>query len=163
MMKEPATKSELVELVTSARAAWNELLAAIPPADMERAQVVGEWSIKDLVAHISWFENEIVDLLRTRALVGSDLWNLSTDERNHAIYLQSRDRPLEQVLSESQQIYTQLVALLGSLQDAELHDPSRYKDMPSDWLPWRVLTDNTYEHYQDHTQDIQAWLDREIS
>jgi hypothetical protein len=39
-----------------------------------------------------------------------------------------------------------------------LHDPGRFTDMPPDWLPWDLLAQNTYEHYQDHLLDFTARL-----
>ena len=55
--------------------------------------VVGKWSVKDLVAHITWSEREMVGVLAARALAGSDLWSLTNDERNEIVYQQNRDRP----------------------------------------------------------------------
>ena len=61
--------------------------------------MVGKWSVKDLVAHITWSESEMVGVLAGRALVGSDLWSLTNDERNEIVYQQNRDRPLDEVLA----------------------------------------------------------------
>ena len=27
------------------------------------------------------------------------------------------------------------------------------------WQPWKLIAENTYEHYQDHLQDAQAFLE----
>ena len=159
MIKAPATKSELVELVSSARAAWESLLVDLQPRDYEQPSVAGEWSLKDMIAHLAWFENEMVGMLEARALVGSELWNLSQDKRNQAIYLQNKDRSLNDLLSASRHIYARLLGLLEGLKDAELHDPARFNDMPTDWVPWRIIAGNTYLHYLDHAQDIQVWLE----
>ena len=59
MLKAPATISELVELVSSARAVWEALLVSLQPRDYEQPGVAGEWSLKDIIAHIAWFENEM--------------------------------------------------------------------------------------------------------
>ena len=162
-MKTPATKNELLEWVTSARAGWDEILARLQPADMEQSGVVGEWSIKDLIAHITWSENEMVGMLKERTLVGSELWDLSQDERNQVVYLQNKERPFDEVLSEARQIYTQLLQQLEGLQDAELHEPACFRGMPSDWQPWRIIAGNTYLHYQEHTMDLQSWLSGKTS
>ncbi len=158
MIKAPATKSELLGWIISSRAGWDEQLTHLNPADMERPGVVGEWSIKDLIAHITWSENEMVGMLKARALVGSELWELSTDERNQIVYLQNKDRPLEEVVSEARHIFTQLLSLLEGLEDPELYDAAYFKDLPTDWLPWRIIAGNTYLHYQEHRKDLQAWL-----
>jgi len=51
------------------------------------------------------------------------------------------------------------LGLLEGLKDAELHDPARFNDMPTDWVPWRIIAGNTYLHYLDRAQDIQVWLE----
>ncbi|UCH59714.1 MAG: ClbS/DfsB family four-helix bundle protein [Anaerolineales bacterium] len=158
MIEAPATKAELLEWVTASRSAWEELLADLHPADMEIPGVVGKWSIKDLVAHITWSEKQMVGMLKDRALVGSELWELGTDERNQVVYQQNKGRLLEEVLSEAQYIYTQLLSLLKGLNEPELYAAAYFKNMPPDWLPWRIIAGNTYLHYQEHSQDVQAWL-----
>ncbi|MFW9817861.1 MAG: ClbS/DfsB family four-helix bundle protein [Candidatus Thorarchaeota archaeon] len=157
-MNTPSTKNELVELIKTARDRWKTQLERVDRGKMELAGVTGDWSVKDLVAHITWSENEMVGLLGKRVLVGSELWSLSTDERNHAVYLQNKDRPLDEVLNEAEALYTQLLKLVEGLDDEELHDPSRFENMPSDWTPWRIIAGNTYIHYDEHAQDLKAWL-----
>src|SRR5262249_54248648 len=87
------------------RAGWDVELAEVERAHMSLPSAAGEWSVKDLIAHVTWFEREMVDLLRDRALAGSDLWMLPQDKRNAAIYAENRDRPLDDVLAEARRVY----------------------------------------------------------
>lgn len=139
---------------------WDALLDEVGEQQMTLQVLPGGWSVKDLIAHISWYENEMVDLIRTKTLRGSELWLLPTDERNQSIYAMNRSRSLEEVLRESHQIFARLEGLIESLEEADLVDASRYADMPPDWPPLEVLAENTYEHYDDHISDIRNWLDR---
>ena len=119
--------------------------------------------MKDMIAHITWFEKEMVDLITAHALLGSELWNLPTDERNAAIYELVRHQTLEQVLEESAQVHQQLVEVLPTLSDQDLTDPSGFPNMPPDWQPGMLIAQNTYEHYEDHMQDVQRWLENRDS
>jgi hypothetical protein len=83
---------------------------------------------------------------------------LPTHERNAAIYQQNKDRPLPDVLAESQQIHQQIMTHLATLSDDELNDPGRFTDMPPDWIPHQLIAGNTHEHYTDHTAVLQSWL-----
>lgn len=150
--------SQLIEEIQSAWSAWEKLLAVINPASMSQPGVAGEWSVKDIIAHITWHEQEMVGLVKAHALVGSELWNLPTDERNAAIYEESKDQPLGQVLAESAQVHRQLLGALPSLSDDDLTDPSSFPNMPPDWQPWMIIAQNTYEHYRDHILDVERWL-----
>jgi hypothetical protein len=37
------------------------------------------------------------------------------------------------------------------------------QQIPTDWLPWRVIAGNTDIHYREHTQNLQAWLDAQAT
>jgi hypothetical protein len=84
------TKAELLTMIRTARARWETLLAEIPLALLTEPGVIGEWSIKDIIAHISWGERENIGVVRAHAVVGSELWQLSEDERNAAVFEQNR-------------------------------------------------------------------------
>lgn len=65
--------AEFLEKIKTERATWELQLARFAPNQMTSPGVVGNWSVKDLVAHITWSEREMVGMLQDRALVGSDL------------------------------------------------------------------------------------------
>jgi hypothetical protein len=125
---------------------------------MTQPGVEGHYAIKDIIAHITWYEQELIGVMQARALVGSDLWALPTHDRNAAIYDQNKDRPLPTILAESHQIHQQLITLLATLTGDELNHPTHFRDMPPDWIPWQLIASNTNEHYADHTAVLHSWL-----
>lgn len=157
-MDTPFTVSQLLKTIQQARTEWNALIEPVDQSKMTQPGVAGQWSLKDIIAHITWHEREMVGLIKAHALVGSELWNLPTDERNAAIYEEVRDQPLSQVLEESTQFYEQLIEVLPSLSDEGLVDPSGFPGMPPDWQPWVIIAQNTYEHYQQHIPDLEKWI-----
>lgn len=159
-MPSPTTVSQFIDILQQERAKWNTMIDSIGREDMLKLGVVGEWSLKDIIAHITWFEREMVDLVKAHALVGSELWNLPTDERNAAIYKQVRAQSLDQVLDESEQVHQQLLELLPTLSNEDLTNPGSFPNMPPDWQPWLIIAQNTYEHYQQHMPDIQKWISK---
>ena len=159
-MDQPGSVQQLTKTIQNARTTWEALLRQVDQGQFTAPGVAGDWTLKDIIAHITWHEKEMVGLIQAHALVGSELWNLPTDERNAAIYDQVRDQPLEQVLEESVQVHQQLLNALPSLSDEDLTDPSGFPNMPPDWQPGMIIAQNTYEHYQDHIQDVERWLAR---
>lgn len=152
-------KAIFLEMLQTGRAQWEALLAKVDQARVTEPGIEGEWSLKDILAHVAWYEREMVGILQTRALVGSSLWVLPNVERNAAIFDQNCNRSLPEVLAEAQHVYFELLHTAQSLADDDLIDPSRYRDMPADWVPWKVFADNSYEHYAAHIPAIRAWLD----
>lgn len=126
-------KQTFLDKVQSGRSQWDNLLALVPHERMTQPGVAGEWSVKDIIAHVSWHEQQMLGILHAHAFVGSDLWNLPLDERNAAIYEQNRQRSLADVLAEAQQVFPQLVAAIEPLSDNDLNDPGRSPGMPPVW------------------------------
>ncbi len=151
-------KLTFISKVQEAHEEWLSLLAEVDESRMTEPGLPGGWSVKDVIAHITWYEREMIGMLKAMALEGSDLWQLPNDERNVPIYEENKDRPLEKVLSEAEQVYAQLFEAIKSLSDDELSDSSYFRGMPSEWAPWDVIAGNTYDHYHQHIRDIHAWL-----
>jgi hypothetical protein len=140
------------------RAEWDRVLAEVKEEQMLEPGLPGGWSVKDVIAHVNWYEQEMVVLLETRELAGSELWGLPADERNIPIHEQNKDLILDEVLAESNRVFERLWELVSQLDDEVLTEASRFDQMPEDWEPWQVIAGNTYEHYQEHIPDIRAWL-----
>src|SRR3954451_9230574 len=134
-MIEPQTAAEFCAAVASAYQEWEMVLAAVGEPRMTVPSVDGAESIKDVIAHVAWYEREMIGVLHEHALAGSDLWGLSTNARNVAIFAANRDRPLAEVLTEARNVHRQLLAELAALTDADLADATRFRDMPPAWHP----------------------------
>ena len=158
-MDAPEDIQQFIGTIQSTWSAWETLIKQVLEERMTQPGAAGDWSLKDIIAHITWHEKEMVGLISAHALVGSELWNLPTDERNSAIYELVKDHPLEQVLAESEQVHQQLMDALPTLSNQDLTDPSSFPNMPPDLQPWMIIAQNTYEHYEDHMRDVQRWLE----
>jgi uncharacterized damage-inducible protein DinB len=157
-MEQSPTVQQLIDNIQTERAAWETLIEQIDQERLTSPGVAGSWSVKDIIAHITWFEREMVSLVKAHALVGSELWNLPTDERNAAIYEEIRGASLDRVLEDSAQVHQQILELLPTLSDKDLTNPESFPDMPPDWQPWLIIAQNTYEHYQQHIPDLEKWI-----
>jgi hypothetical protein len=152
-------KEEFMLKFHAARSEWEAMLAEVGTGRMLEPGV-GDWTVKDVVAHNTWNEREMVEMLGRRDMEtsGADLWRLSNDDRNQAIYEMYRDQPLSQVLAEARQVYEDLVRQLERLDEDDLNEPTRFRSMPADWIPWQVIAGCTFRHYPDHIADVNRWL-----
>jgi len=143
-------RDELLKRIRDARARWEGALEALDDAALVQPGFAGDWSAKDVIAHIAWHEREMIGMIRARALVGSELWLLRLHERNDAIYRANCDRSSAEVRREAEVVYAGLLEALETLSDQDLVDPGHFPGMPVDWQPWQVIAGNTFEHYLDH-------------
>ena len=149
-------KATLLKTLTETRAAWEALLAQIDEEQMLKPGAAGKWSVKDVIAHVASGESELVPVLRTHA--GSDLLNLSDDERNEIEYQQNKARPLNDIVNEERQAYTALLEVVQQLSDEDLNDPHCFKNMPQEWRPWQLIAGDSFKHYEDHMPSLRDWL-----
>lgn len=160
-MENSPTKSQLLESIRNNFQVWEESLKQMDDSQMAQAKI-GEWTVKDVIAHITWHEKEMVGLIQAHALVGSPWWDLPTDQRNQLIYEENKDRLLNEVREEANLAHGQLIQLVEALPEGDLYDPASFPGMPPDWQPVILIVQNTYEHYQNHLHNLMAYLDEHI-
>ncbi len=149
-------KEEFIQKVKETHSEFEKMLARLSPAQLTQSKTCGEWSVKDVIAHVTWHERQMVGVISTKTLGGSPWWNLSLEARNAAIHAENKDRPLQEILKDAQVVFGELLTQLESLSEEDLQMAGNFKDMPPEWKPWEVIASNTFEHYPDHTRDIRA-------
>jgi hypothetical protein len=161
---EPMTSARLLSIMQMERAEWEALLAQVGEARMTEPGVEGQWSVKDIVAHLTWYDRTVVEGAQTgirgERFVRTGLRALGTDERNERIAVESHNRPLRDVLADSRQAFDQVLAVVRACPDDVLND-GRLTGLPDDVPPWVLVANNTYKHYREHGRAIRAWLDRQ--
>ena len=116
-----------------------------------------EWSVKDVIAHITWWEGSVVNWV-SRALSGEMLARTeTTDEVNAHVFEDNRDLPLATVLDAFEASFPPLESLLNRLTDEEINDAEicDIRGMPL----LNFLVGNTFAHYADHVDDLRAYVE----
>ncbi len=84
-------KTQLLETLRIEREQWESLLAQIGEGRMTQPGVADEWSVKDIITHVMWYERETVGILQQHTFVGSPLWRVSLEERNAGTVAEKHD------------------------------------------------------------------------
>lgn len=168
MSAETMTKAQLLERMRAGRAEWEALLAVVPESRMIEPDVEGEWSIKDILAHVTvyeqWTADQLEGVLRgeTEMVVRPDLPpgadSNDTDKQNAAYAAAYRDRPLDEIAAWSREEFPRLLAAVEALPEDILITPGRVPLMRGGVL-WELVAGNAYDHYASHAIAIRAWLD----
>lgn len=64
----------------------------------------------------------MLEVIQQRKLVGSPLWDLSTDEENAAIHKIIHDRPLNEVMEESKKVFDELVEAIETFDGTRIFE-----------------------------------------
>jgi len=144
----------LIEVTEAARGYLDHVVQSVPEEKRTWKPTPEAWSLKDILAHIAWHDDQMVEVCKERDLTGSVWWTLLLDERNANIHKEYADTPLAEILEFYETSYERMIEALKTLADEDLNDPKRFHDMPEDWTPWRMLANNTYEHYIRHIGQI---------
>jgi hypothetical protein len=162
-MSSTKTKADLLARIEEERELWQRLVARIDQAWMEEPGPMGDWSFKDLAAHLTgWRERTIArfEAAGRGAEVPPPPWPThmtEDDEINRWIYQQNKDRTVRDVLQDADASYQRLATAIASLSEDDVTTPGRFP-----FLEGQALADvdsALFDHLHDeHEPDIHAWL-----
>lgn len=149
-MFDTTRKEYLLSLIQSEHARLEALLQPLSQQQMLQSGVAGSWSIKDILAHLTWWEqamiSEIVHGIELDPGLQGEPW--STERANALTVEAKRSTPLAAILSEFTNSYSQIVNMLESLEEKDLASAELFEH----------LANNTGRHYAEHRQMIESWL-----
>ena len=151
-------KPSLLEFIRNEHNLLELTLARLTHTQMLLPGVEGEWSVKDILAHISTWERCMIEwtgsLLRGEKPATPVPWDV--DRMNSETYAQIREKPLADVLEEFHRSYWDSLALVESLGEEQLQ--TNYSDTWPMGLLWTGIAANMNLHYKEHREHIQDWL-----
>jgi hypothetical protein len=153
------TKDELIQKIESE---WDKLQAALDgltEEQMYQPGVVGDWSIKDILAHITaWQTRLITTMFKAEKGFTPETTEpgKTVDQMNEKFYREMKDRPFEQVWDDFDSSYHQLLSRLEGWKEKDLFDPKRFKWMQGSPFVEYIAGDS-YEHYEEHAAQIRKW------
>ena len=149
------TKTQLLNKLEQAWAALRASYAGLTEAQLTEPGAAGDWSVKEILAHVTTWEEEALKYLplileggrppRYSVMYGGvDAFNAQMTE-------EKRRLPLADVLAQLAETHRRLVAYIESAPDEQFTTDTRFRR--------RVRLD-TYGHYPVHTEAIRAWRAR---
>jgi hypothetical protein len=161
-MGKPANKIDVLEKLYAERRRLELLIGTLNDEQLTVPGVMGHWSIKDIMAHISFWEDrgcQILDaaLHNRKPTIFDEPFDL--DALNAAAYKQYKDRPLTEIRTRFFESFRQYATLVESLSEDQLSDPKRY-DWAEDTPMWQYVESDGTHHYSEHADHIEAWLNR---
>jgi hypothetical protein len=162
-------KAELLNWLQEEYRQWEAFLDQVGPARLDQPGVNGDWSMKDIVAHLKGWNRWLVARLQSASRGEPEPlppWpaNLqSDDEINAWIYETNCGRSVGAVLDDSRQVFQQLFAVVEGLPDeVRIEEVQHGRAYYLLWLgDTRFPVGEFFDHYHDdHEPDVRAWLAR---
>ena len=159
MSRRAKTKQELLDSIQKERMLLEKKFAGLTPDQMIWPGAMGDWSTKDILAHLVDWEQRMIEWYQAGVrgetpetpapgMTWRDLPHL-----NEIGYQLHKDETLEKVLDQFHQSYEQTLKLIKAMSEKEIFEPGYYSwTGKSTLLSW--IAANTSSHY--------AWARRNI-
>jgi hypothetical protein len=158
----PSRKDDLLRELRAGHEALESALRGLTPGQLTTPGVYaddnGDWTVKDILAHITWWEQSCFGWLGLppaveRSAIAQGLEG--DDAINAAIFEGNRDRALDEVLASFERSFAALVGAVEAASEEQIEAP-RASDAGGTPL-WELFPGNSYEHYGIHAGSIRAW------
>ncbi|HTG13354.1 MAG TPA: DinB family protein [Candidatus Eisenbacteria bacterium] len=145
-------RAGLRKRLDAAWSAFQDSYAGLSAAELLEPGVTGEWSVRDILAHVTTWEEEALEYLpvilkggtppRYRPTYGGiDVFNALMTERKKSL-------SLAEVLAQVDEVHRRLIDLIERAPEDQLARETRFR---------RRLRLDTYHHYPQHTEAIRRW------
>jgi hypothetical protein len=159
MTDKPASKDELLDSIKQARHSLEQSLKHVSDNDMIKTSAPGEWSVQDIIAHITAWEQKLLNWYEA-GLRGEKQtmpeWGKPgvIDDINRGIYRANKDRWLKEVKKEFKESYKQTFKTIKSIPEEWLFTAGKFDWTGKDTLADYVVS-NTSRHYIEHIMMIE--------
>ena len=167
-MEQLNSRAALLDAVRGLREELERVVAEAGEARMEQPGSFGEWTFKDLIAHLTGWRQTTAARLEA-GLRGEEPvfpWPDHLDEEddlgdiNRWFFETNRDKPLAAVLRESRETFERVERAIAALPEDDLLQPGRFPWLGGAALGPAVVHGTLGHYHEEHEPDIRAWLAR---
>ncbi len=164
----PTNKAQLLQGIGNAHDHLERTLALLRSEQTTEPLLDGGWSVKDLMAHLTAWEQLTLQRLAVRhdAEKLAEIYSRfgegdeGLNRLNNELYEESKDTPLPDVRRDFNLSYNKFMQAVGDLSEEDLFQEGR--SLIWDGAPlWRIIAANSYTHYREHAGQVQAIVDKD--
>ncbi len=145
-------RQRLLKRLDTAWRDFRDSYSGLSEAELLKPGVIGQWAVKDIIAHVTTWEEEALKhlpaLLRGERLPRYSVTHGGIDSFNAQAAAGKKDFSLSEVFRQSDQIHRKLIDLIESVPEEQLDSKARFRH--------RLRLD-TYGHYMKHTEAVRRW------
>ncbi|HEY5517167.1 MAG TPA: DinB family protein [Coriobacteriia bacterium] len=157
-------RDQVIAELRATRAIFDEKVAAVPPEALDIPVPGSAHSAKDIVAHVSAYDDLIVQRLvaaRHGATTAFDRDRSGWEAFNDRTWREAADLKADVVLHRAADVFSALLHEVGQLSDEELDSAvGATASLDPAWLegepPWRLIKTDAFGHYPMHYEALDA-------
>lgn len=150
-------RTQLLARVEKAWREFQEAYAGLSDSQLITPGVTGAWSVRDILAHVTTWEQEALKHLPTILKGGKPPRYSVTyggiNGFNRTMTEQKRGLPLTEVRHELEHTHRQIIGLIESVPEGQIRTETPFRH--------RLRLD-TYGHYPKHAQAIRRWRKQQL-
>ena len=152
-------KERLLKYMQIAYANIEQTVSALNDIQMIQPGVEGEWSMKHLIGHLTYWQQREADFLKRARGMTVDRYypNADVDTQNSIAYAENRNRPPAEILEDYRRSYREIVEEVKTLSEADLMETKRFAWTEGEEL-WSSIAGETYLHSGEHMPAVRKWL-----
>ncbi len=151
---------ELLEKIKAGRSRLEEAARQFSTQQMTEPILPQGWSVKDLLAHLGWWEFRAVDIYGALVKGSSPRMVIHPDEIdrvNDRVIQEFRPHPVDEVVLYEQQAFENLLKIVETAQEQDLFNRHRFNWTQGEpFASWIIR--NTYEHYDEHLEVLEQQI-----
>ncbi len=156
-------RREIIKALQVGREKFLQAIDGLSDEQMQQPGVVGEWSVKDLLTHLSLCEAELVKMLwelrQGQKPSYPTLNNQDVDRQNEKWFQENKRRPLERVWADFHAVRKQTIRQVERFTEGELTDPQRYPALGGEPLEEWIAGDS-FRHEAEHEAQVRTWREK---
>jgi hypothetical protein len=148
-------RSQLLKRLDKAWRAFKESYAGLSDAELMEPGITEDWSVRDLIAHVTWWEQEALTHLPlilaggkpprySVTYGGIDAFNAQQAELK-------RNLSLSEILQQQDETHRRLIDFIQTVPEDQFMGETRFRH--------RLRLD-TYSHYPLHAEAIRQWREQ---
>jgi DinB family protein len=145
-------QQQLLQRLDKAWVSFKDSYAGLSESDVLEPGVTKTWSVRDIIAHVTTWEEEALKhlpaILEGRRPPPYSVIYGGIDAFNALMTIKKSGLLLAEVYRQQEEIHRQVVETIARTPDAQLACETRYR---------RRLRLDTYGHYPKHTEAIRRW------
>ena len=159
-MDDRPSREEIIQRIEAAHDHFVSALTGLTPEQMLEPGAVGFWSVKDVLAHLIFWNVFPVEEIEG-ALNGETFPHPqeTDDEINARSVAKHRTSSLAAVREDFETTYEHILETVRELPDEAFKPDGRFEQALGDTVNG-ALANNTYEHWPVHEAQIRAWIEQ---